>query len=119
MRRCLPVLAAIVSLSAAACGGSDGGGGGSAEVLKPGEEIGMKSLRFRPDHVQVAVGQQVKWRNDEGIQHDVKAQSGADFASETFGKDGSFAWTPAKAGTVKYVCTLHPGMDGTIDVVAK
>ena len=37
----------------------------------------MQSLRFKPDHVQVAVGQKVTWRNDESIGHDVKADSGA------------------------------------------
>jgi plastocyanin len=117
MRRVLPLLALLV-VAAAGCG-SSGGGGGTAQTLKTGDTIGMKSLRFKPDHVQVAVGQKVTWRNDEGIRHDVKADSGASFASDTFGKDGTFSWTPDKAGTVKYECTLHPGMDGTIDVVAK
>jgi plastocyanin len=125
MRRRLGALAsllALVSIAAAGCGGSDdggGGGGGSAQALKPGEPITMKSLKFHPDNVQVTVGQKITWRNDESIPHDVKADSGAEFASKTFGKDGTFVWTPAQAGTVKYVCTLHPGMDGTIDVVAK
>jgi plastocyanin len=121
MRRRIPALASLVvlaSLAAAGCGGDDGGGG-SAQVLKAGAPIGMKSLKFHPGHVQVPVGQTITWHNDESIPHDVKADSGADFASKTFGKDGTFTWTPATAGTVKYECTLHPGMDGTIDVVAK
>jgi plastocyanin len=113
--------AAALTLALAAGCGSGGGDGNSpkAAVLKPGEPIGMKSLKFRPEHVQVAAGQEITWHNDESIPHDVKADAGADFASETFGKGGAFAWTPATAGTVKYECTLHPGMDGTIDVVAK
>ena len=117
MRRLLVPIALTVLL--AGCGSSGGGGGGKAKVLKSGDAIGMKSLRFKPDHVQVTVGQQITWHNDEGIRHDVKADSGATFASDTFGKDGTFTWTPDKAGTVKYECTLHPGMDGTIDVVAR
>jgi plastocyanin len=123
MPRRLPSLAAtlaLVSLAAGCGGGSDdGGGGGSAQALEPGQQIGMKSLRFSPEHAQVPVGQEIVWHNDETIPHDVKADSGADFASKTFGKGGTFAWTPSAAGTVKYQCTLHPGMDGTIDVVAK
>jgi plastocyanin len=117
MRRLLPTLALAVLL--AGCGSSDGGGGGKAEVLKPGDPIETKSLRFKPDHVQVAVGQKITWHNDESVPHDVKADSGASFSSETFGKDKTYNWTPDKAGTVKYECTLHPGMEGTIDVVAK
>jgi plastocyanin len=118
------LLAAVLALTlaAAGCGSSDDGdgdgGGGSATVVKPGEAISMKSLAFHPDHAQVKVGQQVVWHNDESIPHDVKADSGAGFASKTFGKGGTFSWTAAKAGTVKYECTLHPGMDGTLVVVA-
>ncbi|MDX6702913.1 MAG: hypothetical protein QOF26_3139 [Baekduia sp.] len=116
--RSLTVAAALglVTAAAAGCGGSSGA---NATVLKAGEPIGMKSLRFHPDHVQVPVGQKVTWRNEEGIPHDVKADSGAAFESKTFGKGGEFTWTPDKAGTVKYECTLHPGMTGTLDVVAK
>ena len=117
-RLLLAPVAVLVVLLLAACGGGDGGGG-SATALKPGDVIGMKSLRFHPDHVQVPAGQKVTWRNDEGVPHNVVSQSGADFESKTFGKDGTYTFTPAKAGTVKYECTLHPGMTGTIDVVAK
>lgn len=120
MRPLLPLMAAAaIGLTVAGCGGDDDGGGGKATVLKPGEAISMQNLRFKPDHVQVTVGQKVTWRNDENIGHDVKADSGASFASETFNKDKSYSFTPTKAGTIKYECTLHPGMDGTLDVVAK
>jgi plastocyanin len=115
IRPLLPLIA--IAAIAAGCGGDDGGG--KATVLNADDVIGMQSLRFKPEHVQVAVGQKVTWRNDEGVGHDVKAESGASFASETFNKDKTFSWTPDTAGTVKYVCTLHPGMDGTIDVVAR
>jgi plastocyanin len=122
MRPLLSLIAITTTLAVAGCGGGDdggGGGGGKATVLKPGEAISMQNLRFKPDHVQVAVGQKVTWRNDENIGHDVKADSGAKFTSETFNKDGTYSFTPTTAGTIKYECTLHPGMDGTIDVVAK
>jgi plastocyanin len=113
MRPLLALLAITTAFAAAGCGG-----GGSAKVLKAGDVVSMQNLRFKPDHVQVAVGQKVTWRNDENIGHDVKADSGASFSSETFNKDKTYSFTPAKAGTIKYECTLHPGMDGTIDVVA-
>lgn len=119
MPRLLAAAVLTIALAAAGCGSGDGGGGDKAVVLKADEPIGMKSLKFHPDHAQATVGQPITWRNEESIPHDVNADSGADFSSTTFGKGGTFSWTPTKAGTVKYECTLHPGMDGTIDVVAK
>ena len=117
MRRLLPAFAILVLL--AGCGTSDGGASGKTEVLEPNAPIEMKSLHFRPENVQVPVGQEITWHNDESVPHDVKADSGASFSSKSFGKDGTFRWTPDKAGTVTYECTLHPGMEGKIDVVAK
>ena len=118
MSRPLCLLAAVLVLAAAGCGGG-GSKGDSATTLKLGQAIGMRALRFHPDAAQVKVGQTVTWRNEESVPHNVVAQSGAVFESETFGKDGTFSWTPRKTGTVKYECTLHPGMTGTVDVVAK
>ena len=117
MTRLALLLLATVALLAAGCGSDSGGG--KATTLKAGDVIGMKSLRFKPGHVRVAVGQKITWRNDDSVGHDVKADSGASFSSATFSKDKTFTWTPTAAGTVKYECTLHPGMDGTIDVVAR
>ena len=113
MPRLIACLAVLIALAAAGCGG---GGGGSATVLKTGDVVSMKSLHFHPDHVQVKVGQPVTWRNDEGVPHNVVAKSGADFESKTFGKDSTFSYTPGQAGTIKYECTLHPGMEGTLTV---
>ena len=119
-------LAALITASvlalAAGCGGDDSsssGGGDGGGTLKDGDVIGMKSLRFQPDKVQVAVGQKVTWRNDETVPHNVVAEEGADFKSEVFGMDKTYSFTPTEAGTIKYECTLHPGMVGELDVVAR
>ena len=77
----------------------------------------MRGLQFAPKAVTVKVGQTVKWTNLEDIPHNVTAESGASFESDTFGKGKTYEFKAKKAGTVKYVCTIHPGMDGTITVV--
>ncbi|WP_051221432.1 cupredoxin domain-containing protein [Conexibacter woesei] len=119
MRRAVLLLFALLSLLVVAAGCGSGGGNGKATVLKPGEQISMKGLRFHPDHAQVTVGQKVTWVDDESVPHDVKADSGARFQSDTFGHKGTFSITPTRAGTIKYECTLHPGMTGKLTVVAK
>lgn len=79
-------------------------------------EIGMKELQFEPKDVTVQAGTTVTWKNLEDIPHNVVAEEGADFESDTFGKDGTYEFKAEESGAVKYVCTIHPGMEGTITV---
>jgi plastocyanin len=50
--------------------------------------------------------------HDGSVPHDVK---GPDFASVIQSK-GTYVHTFNQAGTFKYVCTIHSGMDGTVVV---
>jgi len=88
---------------------STGSGGG-------GTAVAMKNIAFAPATIHVKVGQKITWTNDDSVPHNVTSQSGEKIASSTFGQGGTFSFTPTKAGTIKYVCTIHPGMDGTIVV---
>jgi plastocyanin len=122
MRRILLALGATLALVAAGCGGGDDNGGGSTATSagsssSGGEvEIKMQNIQFAPKDTTVKVGQKVKWVNEDSVDHNVSADSGADFKSDNFGKGGSFEFTADKAGTIKYECTLHPGMTATLNV---
>lgn len=76
----------------------------------------MQNIAFAPKSTTVKVGQKVTWTNDDQTDHNVTSDSGASFKSKDFGNGGTFSFTPEKAGTIKYVCTIHPGMDGTLTV---
>jgi plastocyanin len=134
MRRAsfIPVLLAIAGLAFAGCGGGDddsttatsGGGastapattgGGGATAAGP-VAVSMRDIAFAPTEVRVRVGQEIDWTNDDSVDHNVTATSGADFRSDDFGQGGTYSYTPTRAGTIDYVCTLHPGMDATIVV---
>jgi plastocyanin len=78
--------------------------------------VGLKDKQFDPADVKVKIGEAVEWENRENIPHNVVAKSGADFKSDIFSEGGTFSYTAEKPGTIRYVCTLHPGMDGTITV---
>lgn len=84
----------------------------SGEVVS----VGMKDIKFVPDSVTVKVGQKIVWTNNEQIPHNVTATDGADFASETMQQNDTFDYTPTKAGTINYVCTIHSGQNGEIEV---
>jgi len=98
-----------------------GAGGASADAggTQAGAtvSVSMKDIAFDPKDVTAKVGDKVVWTNDDDVQHNVVADSGADFKSDIFGKGGTYEYTPEAAGTIDYECTLHPGMVGKIIVV--
>ena len=124
MRRILLALCAVVALAAAGCGSSNSsstssGSSSSASTSTAaasssggGVAIKMQNIAFDPKAVTVKVGQKVTWTNDDSTDHNVTADSGASFKSKDFGQGGSFSFTPTKAGTITYECTLHPNMKG-------
>ena len=124
MRRILlPLLGALaLALVVAGCGGGDDDGGGSTATSSSsassggGVQIKMQNIQFAPKATTVKVGQKVTWTNDDTTDHNVTADSGADFKSKDFGNGATFEFTPDKAGTIKYVCTIHPGMTATLNV---
>jgi plastocyanin len=142
MRRLLALLLALVALAvvAAGCGGGDdddgdsGNGGGNAPAAEepaaptaedggggsggtgPGTQVSMKDIKFNPGTVTIKPGGKVTWTNDDSVGHDVTAD---DFESGSPGGiDGgsTFSHTFKKAGTYNYVCSVHPGMKGTVKV---
>jgi plastocyanin len=117
-RICLLSLGLLFALGA--CGGDDDEteepAGGRAAPSGDLATVAMKDIKFDPESVTVKVGQTVRWVNEDTVDHDAVAREGARFKSELFGQGESFEWKADKAGTVKYVCTIHPGMEGTIEV---
>jgi plastocyanin len=118
MRRLLIPLALIAAF-ATACGGDDDGGeqGASSGACPSGAvEIKMVDIKFDPAEATVGVGQEVCWVNEDTVDHNAVAESGATFKSELFGKGETFTASVDRPGTVEYVCTIHPGMTGTLTV---
>ena len=110
MRRLLPAcLCLTAALILPGCGDGGGSGGGAEK-----RTVSMKDLRFHPATLSVRPGETVTWRNDEAVDHNVVATKGARFRSRAFGGGRTYRFTPAGAGVVRYVCTLHPGMEGTL-----
>jgi plastocyanin len=128
MTRILLALCAVVALAAAGCGSSNSsststGSSSSASTSTAaaassggGVTIKMQNIAFDPKAVTVKVGQKVTWTNEDTVDHNVTSQSGETIKSDNFGKGGTFSFTPKKAGTIKYVCTIHPGMTATLTV---
>ena len=122
MTRALILLLAVLALGLAACGGDDDGGGGAGASGEPCPEgavvIAMRDIKFDPENATAQAGQEICWPNEDTIDHNAVAESGADFESDLYGQGETFTATVEEPGTVEYVCTIHPGMTGTIEVTS-
>jgi len=101
----------LLPLLLVACGGGDGGGDGGSDAADPGT-VRVVDNEFEPGTIEVAVGDTVTWSFEGSALHNV---SGPGFKSKNL-KEGTFEETFNSAGDVDYVCTLHPGMKGTVKV---
>ena len=115
-RRSAAAIATLaVSVAVSACGGGGGEGAtpAAAAPAKAGTTIDMVDLRFEPAALTVERGQTVTFVNRGKVTHNAK---GKDFFSRVVEPGGSYRHTFDRAGTFAYVCTFHPGMDGTVTV---
>ena len=129
MTRRLALLFSCLALGlvVAGCGGDDDDGdSGSADTQEQpapeakgeggGAEVSMEEIKFNPGDVAVKSGDTVTWVNDDSVPHDV---TGDDFSSGDPGgmqNGDTFEHTFDAAGTFDYVCTVHPGMKGSVKV---
>jgi LPXTG-motif cell wall-anchored protein len=82
-----------------------------------GATVSMVDYAFQPSSTQVTAGGSITWTNDGEEPHDATANNGS-FSTGTIesGSSGSVAFD--EAGTIPYFCTIHPGMTGTVTVLA-
>ena len=79
-----------------------------------GRTIGIEAMRFEPETVTVARGDIVTWVNRDPFPH-TATRKGA-FDSRAIAAGSSWRFTAREAGEYEYICTLHPGMKGTLIV---
>jgi plastocyanin len=121
-------IAALVMVAVAGCGSSSKSTTSSsapapAATSTPaastpssgGQAITIKNFAFNPVTTTVKVGQKVTWTNQDSTAHNV---TGGPMTSPTLDQGKSYSFTPKKAGTISYVCTIHPNMKATLKVVA-
>ena len=90
----------------------------TAEAAPPaaaGTAVAIEAFAFSPATVTVQAGQPVTWENHDPAEHTVTAEGGG-FDSGTMTRGASFETTFDSPGEHRYVCALHPGMEGTVVV---
>jgi plastocyanin len=119
----LPVLAAA-SL-AAGCGATAYGASADAPAAHApaahaaaagAANVKITNFAFKPGTIHVKPGQTIHFVNRDSVAHTVTATKGAKFDSGNLKPGKSFSVKVGKAGTIHYVCLIHPDMKGTIKV---
>lgn len=122
MRMKLFVAAALLVPAAIACSSSEPGAttsvspSASAPAAAATVDMLTSPLAYKPDVVNIKVGETVLWRNVESAPHSVTSTNDSWKDSGLIVKDGTFTHTFDAAGTFEYKCTAHPTMTGKVVV---
>jgi len=90
-----------------------------AGALSAGElvRVTIDDLAFAPSDAHAEPGDTIEWVNEDFLDHTATETSGAWDVEIPAGKSARLEIT--RAGTLTYFCRVHPGMTGTIHVIAK
>ncbi|HEX6688989.1 MAG TPA: cupredoxin family copper-binding protein [Solirubrobacterales bacterium] len=79
-------------------------------------EVEIEDFAYRPDPVTIEEGGKVIWKNRDSVAHTATAEDGS-FDTGTIEEGKLKSETFKEAGTYDYICSIHPTMHGTIEVV--
>jgi plastocyanin len=77
--------------------------------------VSIKSMKFSPAELTIAVGDTVTFTNEDGAPHTASANDGS-FETGRLSKGASASVTFAAAGTFDYFCNVHKSMKAVIIV---
>lgn len=94
-----------------------------ADVYEPSTaQVSIQSFAFTPDTILISVGTTVRWTNNDSLDHTVTSINGTvtsnseSFDSGPLAPGESFEHRFDVPGTYRYICTIHPSMQGTVIV---
>jgi len=83
-------------------------------LAKTTHTVAMDGTRFIPETLTVKRGDRVVWVNKDPFPHTATADG--TFDSKSIAAGHSWSYVAQKSGKFAYICTLHPGMNGTLVV---
>jgi plastocyanin len=89
---------------------------GSPAVAAGGTAVTMADFSFSPATLTINESDTVTWTNSGPDEPHTATGDGFDTGEVAVGSSASATFS--EAGTFPYVCTLHPGMNGTVRVLA-
>lgn len=80
------------------------------------EKVEIVDYAYDPDPVTIEEGGKVIWQNEDSVAHTATAEDDS-FDTGTIEPGKLKSETFKQPGTYEYVCSIHPQMHGTIEVV--
>lgn len=82
------------------------------------DQVTISNFAFSPASITVKAGTTVTWTNQDQDAHTVSFKSGPESGqtSPPLQMGNTYRHTFAQAGTVSYICSIHPFMKGTVVV---
>ena len=107
-------LVLLLLLSLVVASGCSAGGDSAEETPgSAGTTVTESGLAFSPPTLEVSAGDTVTFVNEDSVDHQVLI-GGVTLTRQAPGE--SVTWTAESAGTLDYICTLHPSMRGRLVV---
>ncbi len=79
------------------------------------KKVMIQDFAFSPSFITVPGGMEVVWENQDGTTHTVTSKDDV-FDSGNIADGESFSYTFDQKGTYEYYCTIHPSMEGEVEV---
>jgi plastocyanin len=112
IRSFIPALAiALFVVGFGAAAAAENTGSSAATV-----NIAMGDNIFTPATANVNVGDTVVWTNTGQRPHDVTSDNGVLNSPRRMMNGATFSFTATTPGVINYVCTIHSGMNGVLNV---
>ena len=87
----------------------------SARAAPVRHEVVIDAMRFTPQVVHVRPGDIITWTNRDLVAHNVTANGGR-MRSGDLAPGQSWRYTVRPGASFAYVCTLHPVMNGRVEL---
>jgi plastocyanin len=82
----------------------------------PAALVDIDGFKFGPAKLQVQKGMPIRWTNKDDSPHQIAVTTGSVTRSAVLAKGQAHTQAFANSGTYDYMCGLHPGMKGQIEV---
>jgi plastocyanin len=110
------VVVIIIVIAGAYLAMQKSGKGGTTPVGD--NPVSISGFAFSPALINVSVGDNVTWKNNDATTHTVTSDTGSavQFSSGDLGEGATYTFVFTQAGDFPYHCSIHPSMHGVVHV---